>query len=181
MTLSVPDAGLRLVVISDTHSSPHGDSEALVRGLAPDHIVHAGDIGRMVAVDRFRAIAPVTLVRGNIDERGPELPDVVTMTLEAPDGNRLVVLLTHIALRGPRLTAGARRLARQEGAKLVLCGHSHMPLIGRDAEITLFNPGSIGPRRFALPITFGVLDVSPSGVRLCHWSCETGEEWRPPG
>jgi hypothetical protein len=44
----------------------------------------------------------------------------------------------------------------------------------------VFNPGSIGPRRFALPIVFGTIDIAQSGVRLAHVDCETGERWMPP-
>ena len=44
----------------------------------------------------------------------------------------------------------------------------------------MFNPGSIGPRRFHLPIVFGVIDVAPEGIKLRHVDCETGERWEPP-
>jgi predicted phosphodiesterase len=30
--------------------------------------------------------------------------------------------------------------------------HSHVPFIGADRAITMFNPGSVGPRRLMLPI-----------------------------
>ena len=44
---------------------------------------------------------------------------------------------------------------------MVVCGHSHVPFIGRDRDLTVFNPGSIGPRRFHLPIVFGTMNVTP--------------------
>jgi hypothetical protein len=44
----------------------------------------------------------------------------------------------------------------------------------------VFNPGSIGPRRFHLPIVLGRIDISPAGVRLAHVNCETGARWTPP-
>ena len=50
----------------------------------------------------------------------------------------------------------------------------------RDKGLTVFNPGSIGPRRFSLPIVFGTIDVTPTGVRLAHVNCETGGAWSPP-
>jgi putative phosphoesterase len=92
---------------------------------------------------------------------------------------RLKILLTHIAVYGPKLRADAARLAEAHGAQLVVCGHSHVPFIGRDRGLTLFNPGSIGPRRMHLPITFGVLEVSATAASLRHMSCETGERWSP--
>jgi len=56
-----------------------------------------------------------------------------------------------------------------------------VPFIGEDRGITMFNPGSIGPRRFHLPIVFGTLELSPERVRLAHIDCETGRRWLPPG
>ena len=71
-------------------------------------------------------------------------------------------------------------MARARGASLVVCGHSHVPFIGRDQGLVVFNPGSIGPRRFHLPIVFGVIDLGPGGVKLRHVDCETGRTWEPP-
>jgi predicted phosphodiesterase len=55
----------------------------------------------------------------------------------------------------------------------VVCGHSHAPLIARDGRFAVFNPGSIGPRRFMLPISFGVIEVRATGVSMRHIDCET--------
>jgi hypothetical protein len=55
-----------------------------------------------------------------------------------------------------------------------------VPFIGQEEDLTVFNPGSAGPRRFGLPILFGTIDVSASGVRLAHIDCETGQPWSPP-
>ncbi len=83
---------------------------------------------------------------------------------------------------GPRLRADAVRFARAAGASIVACGHSHVPFLGRDQGFAVMNAGSIGPRRFRLPIVFGVIDVRSDGVSMHHLSCETGEVWRPaPG
>jgi len=46
--------------------------------------------------------------------------------------------------------------------------------------LTLFNPGSIGPRRFQLPIMLGTIDISRASARLTHIDCETGKAWLPP-
>jgi len=57
--------------------------------------------------------------------------------------------------------------------------HSHVPLIARDGELSVFNLGSVGPRRFHLPILFGTIEVTPTAVRFAHFDCETGERWEP--
>jgi len=173
--------GLRVVVVADTHSKPHPDALQLIAAQRPDHILHAGDIGALSVLDPLAEVAPLTAVRGNIDDASSYLPDVVTIHLETAGAIRSCWLLTHIAVRGPKLRGPILELARTERAELVVCGHSHVPLKIRDRGVAIFNPGSIGPRRFHLPITFGVIDVAQDGLRLTHISCETGDAWTPPG
>jgi uncharacterized protein len=176
------DGTMRIAVVSDTHSEPHAAHADRLRALAPDAILHAGDIGDLEVLAGLVDIAPVYAVRGNIDNRARDVPDVMTLDLERADGTRaLRMLLVHIAVYGPKLRAEIAKLAREEKATLVVCGHSHVPFIGVDRGITLFNPGSIGPKRFSLPIVFGTIDIAPAGVRLQHLSVETGERWLPPG
>jgi predicted phosphodiesterase len=91
----------------------------------------------------------------------------------------LRVLIVHIGVVGPHLRADVARMAGDERASLVVCGHSHVPFVGRERGITVFNPGSIGPRRFALPIVFGTIAIGDAGVKLAHVDCETGAAWVP--
>ncbi|MEZ4434675.1 MAG: metallophosphoesterase family protein [bacterium] len=177
--LTLPETGGLIAVVSDTHSQPHPDAIPRLTALAPHAILHGGDIGDLTVLDRLAEVAPVIAVRGNIDGHKAAPPDVVDLTITRAE-TRLRVLLTHIAVRGPKLRADTRRLAATHHAELVVCGHSHVPLIARDGGVVLFNPGSIGPRRFGLPITFGLLEVTPAGVSLRHIDCETGRPWTPP-
>jgi putative phosphoesterase len=178
-----PDGTLRLVVVADTHSQPHPRTAEHLTARAPDAILHAGDIGDLDVLEQLGRIAPVHAIRGNIDIHAPELPDVLTLDLVrgADDAQPLLrMLLVHIGVYGPKLRAEVAKMARERGAQAVVCGHSHVPFIGRDRGLTVFNPGSIGPRRFHLPIVFGTIDVTPAGLRLAHVDCETGSTWSPP-
>jgi uncharacterized protein len=170
------DGTLTIACVADTHSQPHAAIAERLAAIAPDAILHAGDIGDPAVIDGLAATAPVFAVRGNIDTRSA-FPDVLTIDVV---GRELRIYLTHIAVVGPRLRADVARAARAERAQLVVCGHSHVPFIGRDRELTVFNPGSIGPRRFHLPIVFGTLAITPQAVRLAHVDCETGQRWLPP-
>ena len=170
---------LRLVVVADTHGRPHPASHGLIAALALDAILHAGDIGSLELLNRLRDIAPTIAVRGNIDTPAPEVPDTVALRINDDDRAVLTLLLTHIGLTGPRLRADTARAAGAHQAAMVVCGHSHVPFIGRDRDLVVFNPGSIGPRRFTLPITFGVIDVSRAKLDLRHISAETGAPWSP--
>lgn len=176
-SVPMPAAGsLRLAVVADTHSEPHAATHEHLRAMRPDAILHAGDIGDLSVLDGLSAIAPLFAIRGNIDTRARDLPDVLTIDL----GERLRILMLHIGVAGPRLRGDAIRLARTAKASLVVCGHSHVPFIGQERELAVFNPGSVGPRRFHLPIVFGTIDVTPTAVRFAHFDCETGRAWTPP-
>ena len=180
-SVSVPTSGcLRIVTVSDTHSHPHRDALDQIRAEEPDCILHAGDIGTYDVLDDLQAIAPLIAVRGNIDGHdGP--PDRVTVELKQEDRLLARLLLFHIAVRGHRLTSDSVRLAKKYEAQIVVCGHSHVPLIATTDGVGVFNPGSMGPRRFGLPITFGVIEISPSGIAFRHIDCTTGAAWKPSG
>lgn len=170
---------LRLVAVADTHSRPHPRAAERIEALSPDAILHAGDIGDLHVLAELAEIAPVFAVRGNIDERAPDLPDSVTIHVRSGGETALTLLLMHIAVYGPKIRADAARLAASHGARVIVCGHSHVPFVGRDRGLTVFNPGSIGPRRFTLPIVFGVLEIAAAKLSFRHVDCETGEAWSP--
>jgi uncharacterized protein len=178
-----PDGALRLAAVADTHSHPHAETERRLAAIAPDAILHGGDIGDAGVLEKLAAIAPVYAVRGNIDSRADDvrhIPDALTLEITRDGSAVLRILLIHIAVAGPRIRAEVARRARTAGASLVVCGHSHVPFIGVDKGLTVFNPGSIGPRRFSLPIVLGTIDIAPGGVRLAHVDVETGRAWLPP-
>lgn len=169
-----------MVVVADSHNKPHPKAYQWIEREEPTAILHAGDIGRLAVLDELEAIAPTVSVRGNIDGHDTRTPDHVVLDITRGEQG-LRVLLTHIAVQGPRLRKDAAELAHRHDAQLVVCGHSHIPLIAHDRGCSVFNPGSLGPRRFHLPITFGVLDFHPDRLELRHVDCETGAAWMPPG
>lgn len=160
-------------VVADTHSHPHPGALEHLRAIQPEAILHAGDIGDLAVLEQLREIAPVHAVRGNIDKH--QLPDDLTVEL-----GPVRIFMTHIAVYGPHLRADVAKKARAARANLVVCGHSHVPFIADQKGLTVFNPGSCGPRRFHLPIVFGRIDVGAT-VKLQHVSAETGQRWLPPG
>lgn len=179
-SLLATERGLRLVVVADTHSRPHEASHERIAALAPDAIVHAGDVGELAVLTELERIAPVLAVRGNIDLGARDLPDTMRIDVADEGGTFVRILLLHIAVYGPMLRAEVAKKARALDVDVVLCGHSHVPFARRDRGLTIFNPGSIGPRRFGLPIVFGVADVTRKGVSIHHVDCETGQRWLPP-
>ncbi|MCK1754123.1 metallophosphoesterase family protein [Bradyrhizobium sp. 137] len=142
----------RIGIISDTHGLLRPEAE---RGLAGvDHIIHAGDIGRPEIVGALRRIAPVTAIRGNVDngEWAREYPDTNLVRLA---GKSIYVLHDLKTLQDD---LGA-------GIDVIVSGHSHVPKIDTVGGVLYVNPGSAGPRRFKLPITLATLDVTSQGMR----------------
>lgn len=135
-------------VISDTHSLLRPEALHALNGV--DHILHAGDIGEPAILDTLRAVAPVTAIRGNIDVDGACAKLPATELIELA-GHSIYMLHN---LRDLDLDPTAA------GISIVISGHTHQPQIERRKGILYFNPGSAGPRRFSLPVSIGVLDLS---------------------
>lgn len=140
-------------VISDTHGLLR---EAAVQALAgSQYIIHAGDVGKPEILDNLSKIAPVTPVRGNVDD-GPwaeKLP--ITNVLEV-DGISSYVLhiLQDLDIK-----------PESAGFAAVVCGHSHKPEQYMKNGVLYFNPGSAGPRRFSLPVSVGRLVIEDGKIR----------------
>ncbi len=167
------------MLVADTHSAPHPKAGEYITAQHPVHILHAGDIGDLKVLDELAKIADVTAVRGNIDAHAQDLPDVMTIDVRDADGPLVKLLLVHIAVYGPKLRAEIAKLAQAVDASIVVCGHSHVPFLGRDKGRVIVNAGSIGPRRFQLPIVFAVMELSRERITMHHVSCETGLRWEP--
>jgi putative phosphoesterase len=134
-------------VISDTHGLLRPEAIAALAGV--EHILHAGDVGDPAILERLGQIAPVTAIRGNIDEDGPcgHLPATEVVTLH---GHTLYMLHDRHGLDLDPVAAGF---------SAVISGHSHRPLIEWQKDVLYLNPGSAGPRRFSLPISLALLAV----------------------
>jgi uncharacterized protein len=139
-------------IISDTHGL--FDLKLLTVFRAVDHILHAGDIGKLQVLRQLEALAPVTAVYGNIDEGNVPsgLERERTMDLY---GIRIFML--HILGDPQRLDLPVSQKIERLQPHVVVFGHSHKPLLQKQGTILYFNPGSAGPKRFSLPRSVGLL------------------------
>ena len=66
-----------------------------------------------------------------------------------------------LAVRGKRLFVlhVLEALAPEVEADVVISGHSHRPRVERRGGVLYVNPGSVGPRRFSLPVAMAILKV----------------------
>jgi uncharacterized protein len=134
-------------VISDTHGLLRPEAVAALAD--SDFIIHAGDVGDPAILERLNAIAPVTAVRGNVDvgEWARKLPQTNVLQVEG-----CTIYVLHIIDQLDLKPEAA-------GFSAVIYGHSHKPHQETKSGVLYFNPGSSGPRRFALPISLGRLIV----------------------
>jgi uncharacterized protein len=139
-------------VISDTHGLLRPEAVDALRGV--DYILHAGDVGDPEILSSLRGIAPLTAIRGNIDDHGrcSYLPAIEIVEL---GGKSLYMLHDRQALDLDPAAAGFAA---------VISGHSHKPLIERQRSVLYFNPGSAGPRRFSLPVSLGFLHIQGADI-----------------
>jgi hypothetical protein len=139
---------LTIGVISDTHGLLRPEAVEALTGV--DHILHAGDVGDPGILDRLRAIAPLTAIRGNVDVSG--ICGVLPATEAVELGGRLFYLVH--AVEDLDLDPVAAGIAA------VVCGHSHRPGAEERKGVLYLNPGSAGPRRFDLPVTLAMVRLA---------------------
>jgi putative phosphoesterase len=157
-----------VAVIADTHL-PRGNRRlpdgCVERLRAADLVIHAGDFSTSEALKELETLtARLIGVHGNVDdaEVRRRLPEQMEVEV---GGTRIGVIHDAGPARG-RL-ARMRRLFPEADA--VIFGHSHMPLLERDAEgFQIFNPGSPTERRRAPVHAMGIARIGNEGVRFEH-------------
>lgn len=143
---------MKIGLISDTHGKLRSQVLELFDGV--DLILHAGDIGDASIITELETLAPVHAVHGNTDDsrlstRYGETVDITVV------GVRVVV--TH----GHRIGSPTPPLLRRmfPAADVIVYGHTHVPLVDRDAGTLVINPGAAGPARFKLKPSVALLDL----------------------
>ena len=134
-------------VISDTHGLLRPEALEALQG--SQHIIHAGDVGDPLILERLAEVAPVTAVRGNVDygEWAKKLPETNVLEVEG-----VSIYVLHILDRLDLKPEAA-------GFSAVIYGHSHVSKQETKNGVLYFNPGSAGPKRFSLPISVGRLMI----------------------
>lgn len=149
-------------VISDTHGLLRPEALAALRG--SDYIIHAGDVGDPVILDKLAEIAPVTAVRGNVDHGAWAQKIPATNVLEVGE---VSIYVLH-SIQELDLKPEAAKFAA------VIYGHSHVPKQEMKNGVLYFNPGSAGPRRFKLPVSLGRLTIEGGKIKAKILVLENG-------
>ena len=150
---------MRILVISDSHGR-NDDVTGVLRQVGHiDMLIHCGDVERGDDYIRSLVDCPVHMVSGNNDY-DLDLPAVDIFMV-----GDYKVLLTH----GHRFSVyrGVDRLkayAQEQGADIVMFGHTHVPYIEIGEDMTILNPGSISyPRQKERKPTFLIMEIDEYG------------------
>ncbi|HEY3343941.1 MAG TPA: metallophosphoesterase family protein [Anaerolineaceae bacterium] len=139
-------------VISDTHGLLRPEAVKALQGC--ERILHAGDVGSLAILSELQKIAPTTAVRGNIDsgDWANALPETAVVEMDG----ELIYMLHNLAELELQPAAA--------GMGVIIFGHSHRAVQEWRNGVLYLNPGSAGPRRFALPVTVARLIINGNRI-----------------
>jgi uncharacterized protein len=156
---------MRILVISDTHVGAARRQvlpvALLEQAEGADAILHGGDLTDPEILLELGAYAPVYAVRGNCDPLVPGLPE-----------RRIVELAgTPIGMvHDPGPETGRRKRLRSwfPQCRVVVFGHTHMPVCEDRDGLLLLNPGSPTERRRAPFRSFAELALGEDGATVAR-------------
>lgn len=153
---------MKLLVISDSHRYL-GYAENVIKRIGDkmEAILHLGDYDS----DAKSLMPKFTdkkfyFVKGNNEISSSDTPFEEMIVF-----NGKKVLLTHGHRQQVHWNYDSLGYwADEKGADIVLFGHTHAPYLGYSGRVIVFNPGSISLPRTTDNPTFGVIDISDSGI-----------------
>lgn len=136
---------IRIGLLSDTHG--YMDDRILHHLKDCDEVWHAGDIGTLDVTDRIEAVKPLRAVYGNIDNDKIRRVHPIEQHFKIEG---FQVWMTHIVGRPGRYKASIPELIRQRKPDILVCGHSHILKVSKDAghDLLYMNPGAAGIHGF---------------------------------
>jgi len=132
-------------VLSDTHGRMR---DRVLKKLARcELIIHAGDIGAATILDQLQSVGKVIAVKGNVDH-GSWSARLKEQEHVDFHGKTIVIIhdLSHLQI-DPKAAK----------VDVVIYGHSHRASKEYKHGVLYLNPGSAGPRRFALPTSIAYI------------------------
>ncbi|MDQ3278387.1 MAG: metallophosphatase family protein [Bacteroidota bacterium] len=157
----------RIGLISDTHNFL---DEAVFRHFQHcDEIWHAGDFGAVGIADHLKEKTglPLRGVYGNIDGRDVRsgYPQKLVWTCE-----EVKVYMTHIGGYPGRYAPGIKQELQESGARLFICGHSHILKVIYDDKLACLhmNPGAAGNQGWHKVRTLLRFTIDGAAIKDCE-------------
>lgn len=150
---------MRILIVSDTHRRNENFLRVVDKIGPLDLVVHCGDVEGSEYVISEAAGCPVEIVQGNNDFFS-DLPKEKEFMIGG-----YKVWLTHghhyyISMNNEMI----KQEARAREADIIMCGHTHKPVIDREVDLTLINPGSISfPRQENRKPSYILMEIDAKG------------------
>lgn len=147
---------MRILVVSDTHGDMHTLRRVVMSQPTAEVVVHCGD--GAAEANELKSLFPekmIVSVRGNCDFccTAP-LKEVFTI-----ESKKLFITHGHLyGVKGGLYTLSCA--ASEEGADIVLFGHTHIPTEVYDDGLYMLNPGSLR----GYEASYGYVDITPQGI-----------------
>lgn len=161
-------------IISDTHIPVRTDKlpgKIFEIFKDVDLILHCGDIEVMSVIEELEEIAPVKAVCGNCD------PYIGFNTHEIIKVDDVKIGLTHGIVYPKGDTQQLYYLAKELDVDILVSGHTHQPLVKKEADVLLLNPGSPTQPRLSEPsvmlLEINGREVDAKIVKLGPPTCKT--------
>jgi len=138
---------MTIALVSDTHGLLRPEVVEALAGV--ERILHMGDVGGPEVWEALSALAPVEGVLGNTDRGAWAHATLPGTRVVDVYGEQAYLVHDLAALRVDPAAAGMG---------FVFFGHTHKPADEKRDGVRYVNPGSIGPRRFSLPISYALLE-----------------------
>lgn len=149
---------MKVLIVSDTHRRNENYFK-VVEMHKPDMIIHCGDAEGAEYALTQAADCPVHIVLGNNDFFS-ELPREIVLEIE---GKKVWVTHGH-SYYVSMGTETIKKEAVARGMDLVIFGHTHRPVVEKDAEIIAINPGSLSyPRQDGRKPSYAIMETDRFG------------------
>ncbi len=147
---------MKIIVVSDTHGHNEAFLEAALSIEKPDLLIHLGDYVRDAQEIANLLDIEFLTVKGNGDYAArnfneDELVEINGKKLFLTHGHRHYVSYDRDTLL---------KKGMELGADIILYGHTHIPLIEKEGNVLIMNPGSPSlPRQWDRKRTFGIITI----------------------
>ncbi len=155
---------MRILIVSDTHQSPHTLDQVVMDNPDIDMLIHLGDSEDAEDYIRSLVDCPVYILAGNCDglTRLPRELDLDLCGYHA--------FLTHgHQYRVSQGEQALREEALRRGADIVMYGHTHIPVCHEEEGLLILNPGSVSyPRQEGKRGSYIVMEIDENGEIYCE-------------
>ncbi|MCM1039018.1 MAG: metallophosphoesterase [Ruminococcus sp.] len=150
---------MKILIVSDTHRRNENFFQIVEKVGPLDLVVHCGDAEGSEDILEKAAGCPIQVVQGNNDflSRVPREKEFMI--------GRYKVWLTHghnyyVSMNYENI----KNEARDRDVDIVMCGHTHKPVVDIANDLTLINPGSLSyPRQEGRRPSYIIMELDRAG------------------